>query len=109
MISDTKDSMRLVMLLLKTVNRAATPASKRKAYAGGFVGSALFWVVVALGISGIGGAGEYYQTRAYAPPIQPVTMITPVIRPFSGLFQHWTLTPQQRAFIDALSDEVSPK
>ncbi|EMC3036970.1 hypothetical protein VC845_000553 [Salmonella enterica] len=50
------------------------------------------------------------RERVVAPPIQPCdddnTQDTTVFR---SVPQHWTLTPQQRAFIDAFADEVSQK
>ncbi|EJJ1801993.1 hypothetical protein NIP53_000400 [Salmonella enterica] len=50
------------------------------------------------------------RERVVAPLIQPCdddnTQDTTVFR---SVPQHWTLTPQQRAFIDAFADEVSQK
>lgn len=67
------------------------PELKRKAWLAVFVGSALFWVVV-------------------APPIQSCDDDnTPDTTVFRSVPQHWTLTPRQRAFIDAFADEVSQK
>ncbi len=70
MISDT-DSMRLVMALLeKPRNRAATLSSNVKHGWRFFVGSALFWVVVALVIWHLVGLSEHYvgtRARGCAP------------------------------------------
>ncbi|EEL6069594.1 hypothetical protein C3O18_16130 [Salmonella enterica subsp. enterica serovar Hvittingfoss] len=48
--------------------------------------------------------------RVVAPPIQSCDDDnTPDTTVFRSVPQHWTLTPQQRAFIDAFADEVSQK
>ncbi|APV79307.1 hypothetical protein GL050_15540 [Salmonella enterica] len=50
------------------------------------------------------------RERVVAPPIQSGDDDnTPDTTVFRSVPQHWTLTPQQRAFIDAFADEVSQK
>ncbi|UJL40551.1 hypothetical protein JRY29_01440 [Salmonella enterica subsp. enterica serovar Kentucky] len=47
------------------------------------------------------------RERVIAPRFNLVTMITPGYDRFSVCSATLTLTPQQRAFIDAFADEVS--
>ncbi|SQJ23142.1 Uncharacterised protein [Salmonella enterica subsp. enterica serovar Heidelberg] len=89
------------------------PELKRKAWLAVFCG---FCVVLGSGSAcylALVGLSEHYvgtRARGRAPRFNLVTMITPRIRPFfRSVPQHWTLTPQQRAFIDAFADEVSQK
>ncbi|EJO5239741.1 hypothetical protein NRP53_000668 [Salmonella enterica] len=50
------------------------------------------------------------RERVVAPPIQSGDDDnTPDTTVFRSVSHHWTLTPQQRAFIDAFADEVSQK
>lgn len=88
------------------------PELKRKAWLAVFVGSALFWVVVVLVIWHWWGQVSITseRERVIAPPIQSGDDDnTPDTTVFRSVPQHWTLTPQQRAFIDAFADEVSQK
>ncbi|EAA7606927.1 hypothetical protein ACY12_000040 [Salmonella enterica subsp. enterica serovar Portland] len=50
------------------------------------------------------------RERVVAPPIQSCDDDdTPDTTVFRSAPQHWTLTPQQRAFIDAFAEEVPQK
>lgn len=80
--------------------------------AGGFCG---FCVVLGSGsacyLALVGLSEHYVGTRARGrAPIQSCDDDnTPDTTVFRSVPQHWTLTPQQRAFIDAFADEVSQK